>query len=77
MPLIAGLLQSRPVDRVAHRVDERRRRESRGERVVFQALRERGVLDSLSDSRILEIGPKHGEDSRLLASLSPRELVLV
>src|SRR5262249_22250298 len=77
MSLIVGLLQSRPVDRIAHRVDERRRRESSGERVVFQTLRERGVFESLSEPRILEIGPKHGEDSRLLASLRPGELVLV
>jgi SAM-dependent methyltransferase len=75
--VIAGLLQSRLVDRVAHRVDERRRRESRGERVVFQALRAGGFFDELSSPRILEIGPKHGEDSRLLATLGLRELVLV
>jgi SAM-dependent methyltransferase len=75
--VIVGLLQSRPLDRIAHRLDERRRRESRGERVVFQALRERGLFDSLSAPRILEVGPKHGQDSQLLASLRPRELALV
>jgi len=75
--VIEALLQSRPADRLAHRFDERRRRESGGERVVFQVLRTRGLFASLEGARILEIGPKHGEDSRLLASLRPRELVLV
>jgi SAM-dependent methyltransferase len=75
--VIEAVLQSRPADRIAHRFDERRRRESQGERVVFQDLRQRGLFGSLDGARILEIGPKHGEDSRLLASLGPRELVLV
>lgn len=75
--MLASLLQSGTVDRLAHRVDARRRRESEGVRVVFETLHEQGLLDGLSEQRILEIGPKHGQDSRLLASLRPRELVLV
>lgn len=48
-----------------------------GERVVFRALSESGFLERFRGGRILEIGPKHGGDSRLLASLQPSELVLL
>ena len=58
-------------------VDRRRIAESSGERVTFHALRDRGFLERFRGGRILEIGPKHGRDSRLLASLDPRELVLL
>ncbi len=47
------------------------------ERVVFEHLRRSGRLERFRGSRILEIGPKHGEDSRLLAALAPAELVLL
>jgi SAM-dependent methyltransferase len=57
--------------------DPRRARES-SERPVFKELsRREGFLDRARSGRILEIGPKHGEDSRLLAGLEPDELVLV
>src|SRR4051794_19393804 len=59
------------------RVDARYGEELRGERVVFGRLRERGYLGDLRGKRILEIGPKHGQDSALLAALEPAELVLV
>lgn len=58
-------------------VDPRRIPERYGQRVVFNHLQRQGFLDGLKGGRILEIGPKHGEDSRLLATLSPAELVLV
>ena len=48
-----------------------------GERFVFQRLQQTGFLDNLESKRILEIGPKHGKDSLLLAGLGPRELVLL
>src|SRR5207344_486791 len=51
--------------------------EWRGERVFFHGLRARGILDGFEGKRILEIGPKHGQDSMLLASLRPSELVLI
>lgn len=35
------------------------------------------MLPKAEGARILEIGPKHGEDSLILASLKPRELVLI
>jgi SAM-dependent methyltransferase len=57
--------------------DPKRPAELRGERVVFRDLSGHRLLDGLKDGRILEIGPKHGEDSVLLASLEPRELVLL
>jgi SAM-dependent methyltransferase len=44
---------------------------------VFEHLRLAGRLDRFRGGRILEIGPKHGEDSRLLAGLEPAELVLL
>lgn len=59
------------------KVDPRFGAEVRGERVVFQWLHERGFLDGLGGKRILEIGPKHGQDSARLAALEPAELVLV
>lgn len=57
--------------------DPRRLAESRGERVVFRHLERGGRLERFRGGRILEIGPKHGQDSRLLASLDPSELVLL
>jgi SAM-dependent methyltransferase len=59
------------------RLDRRFAEEVRGERVVFRRLQRRGFLDGLAGKRILEIGPKHGEDSALLAALGPAELVLL
>jgi SAM-dependent methyltransferase len=47
------------------------------ERIVFHHLARAGRLERFRAGRILEIGPKHGEDSRLLASLGPEELVLL
>lgn len=64
----------RAVQRV---LDPRRIRELDGERMVFEKLSSVGYLDSLEGQRVLEVGPKHGEDTRLLASLDPEELVLV
>jgi len=58
-------------------VDPRRISEISGERVVFNHLRDQGFLDRFEKKRILEIGPKHGKDSLLLATLNPSELVLV
>jgi SAM-dependent methyltransferase len=55
------------------RTSARRRRELGGARVVFDCLRP----DLPRGGRILEIGPKHGLDTRLLATLEPRELVTV
>jgi SAM-dependent methyltransferase len=57
--------------------DPRHLEEVRGERVVFRRLERQGRLERFRGGRILEIGPKHGEDSRLLASLDPSELVLL
>ena len=57
--------------------DPRRLDELRGERVVFRFLQASGFLTSLEGKRVLEIGPKHGEDSACLASLTPSELVLL
>jgi SAM-dependent methyltransferase len=59
------------------RVTDRRRLDEARGRIVFEQLRRTGFLDDLAGARILEIGPKHGEDSRLLAALQPRELVLL
>lgn len=58
-------------------VDPRRISELSGERVVFNHLKAQGFLDGFQKKRILEIGPKHGRDSLLLATLNPSELVLV
>jgi len=43
----------------------------------FNWLRSIGFLGSLEGCRVLEVGPKHGLDSRLLAGLGPAELVLI
>jgi SAM-dependent methyltransferase len=56
--------------------DPRLLREGR-ERIVFETLRRAGRLERFRGRRILEIGPKHGEDTRLLATLQPSELVLL
>jgi 2-polyprenyl-3-methyl-5-hydroxy-6-metoxy-1,4-benzoquinol methylase len=58
-------------------VDPRRLAEMAGERTVFNHLRARGFLAGFEGKKILEIGPKHGEDSMLLATLDPGTLVLV
>jgi SAM-dependent methyltransferase len=59
------------------RIDPRRQAEVQGERVVFQSLAREGFLERFRGKRILEVGPKHGEDSALLATLEPSQLVLV
>jgi len=61
------------IDRLLVRTSARRGREAGGARVVFDALRD----ELPHGGRILEIGPKHGLDTRLLATLEPRELVTV
>ena len=58
-------------------IDPRRGSEMSEERIVFNRLRAQGFLDGFEKKRILEIGPKHGKDSLLLATLAPSELVLV
>lgn len=62
---------------VIKRWDPRRISEEAGERVVFQHLKSTGFLDDFEGKRILEVGPKHGKDSLLLASLKPSDLVLL
>ena len=57
--------------------DRRRFAEAREERVVFRHLHLQGRLGRFKGLRIIEIGPKHGQDSRLLAALEPAELVLL
>lgn len=57
--------------------DPRQLPELDGERIAFTHLRRHGLLDAVTGGRVLEIGPKHGLDSRLLAALAPSELVLV
>jgi SAM-dependent methyltransferase len=47
------------------------------ERIVYETLRRQGRLERFRGGRILEVGPKHGDDSRLLAALAPSELVLL
>ena len=59
------------IGRLLSRTSTRRRREVGGARVVFDHLRP----ELPHGGRILEIGPKHGLDTRLLATLGPRELV--
>lgn len=56
--------------------DPKRLQESH-ERVVFSYLAAAGRLERFRGGRIMEIGPKHGEDSQLLAGLDPKELVLL
>lgn len=57
--------------------DPRRIAEEAGKRVAFDYLQATGFLEGLEGKRILEVGPKHGEDSQLLATLRPHELVLL
>jgi SAM-dependent methyltransferase len=67
-----------PAARLLARVDPKFAAELRGDRVHFERLRERGFFaDGLAGRRVLEVGPKHGEDTKLLASLGPAEIVLV
>jgi SAM-dependent methyltransferase len=54
-------------------LSQRRRREAGGARVVFDSLRP----ELPRGGRVLEVGPKHGLDTRLLATLEPRELVTI
>src|SRR4051812_25111401 len=61
------------IDRLLARASARRRRELGDARVVFDYLRP----ELPRGGRILEIGPKHGLDTRLLATLEPRELVTI
>ena len=61
------------IGRLFMRTSARRRRELGGARVVFDYLRP----ELPRGGRILEIGPKHGLDTRLLATLEPSELVTV
>jgi 2-polyprenyl-3-methyl-5-hydroxy-6-metoxy-1,4-benzoquinol methylase len=61
------------IDRLLARTSAKRRGELGGARVVFEYLRP----ELPRGGRILEIGPKHGLDTRLLATLEPRELVTV
>lgn len=61
--------------RVLSRVHPLHRAERRGERVIFDLLEREGMLPR--GGRVLEIGPKHGEDTRMLAGLAPTELVLL
>lgn len=63
--------------RSLRRVHPRLAEEFNDERVVFRRLHERGFFGGFRGGRILEVGPKHGEDSRLLAGLGPSELVMV
>lgn len=55
----------------------RRATGSEEERLVFDRLAEGGFLEAFRGKRILEVGPKHGLDSRRLAELAPSELVLL
>lgn len=57
--------------------DPSRIAELTGVRVIFNNLKEQGFLEDFEDKRILEVGPKHGKDTMLLATLHPSELVLV
>jgi 2-polyprenyl-3-methyl-5-hydroxy-6-metoxy-1,4-benzoquinol methylase len=59
------------------RATDRKRLAEADRRVVFDHLQRSGFLERFAGGRILEIGPKHGEDSRLLAGLQPAELVLL
>lgn len=47
------------------------------DRPVFRTLSAAGVLARASGQRILEIGPKYGHDTCLLAGLGPSEIVIV
>jgi hypothetical protein len=57
--------------------DPRRSAEEAGARVVYEHLARTGFLNEFRGHRILEVGPKHGKDSLLLAGLAPSELVLL
>src|SRR3989304_3461338 len=57
--------------------DPKRLEELRGERVVFKYLFADGFLNTVKGKRILEVGPKHGKDSQLLARLEPSEIVFL
>jgi 2-polyprenyl-3-methyl-5-hydroxy-6-metoxy-1,4-benzoquinol methylase len=59
--------------RLYARASSRRRGELGGARVVFDYIRP----ELPHGGRILEIGPKHGLDTRLLATLEPLELVTI
>jgi tRNA (mo5U34)-methyltransferase len=61
------------IRRLFARTNTRRGRELSGARVVFDHLRP----ELRPGGRILEIGPKHGLDTRLLATLEPTELVTI
>jgi SAM-dependent methyltransferase len=61
------------IDRLLTRTSTKRRRELGGARLVFEYLRP----ELPRGGRILEVGPKHGLDTRLLATLEPSELVTV
>jgi 2-polyprenyl-3-methyl-5-hydroxy-6-metoxy-1,4-benzoquinol methylase len=61
------------IGRLLARTSAKRGRELGGARVVFDYLH----AELPRGGRILEIGPKHGLDTRLLATLEPRELVTV
>jgi SAM-dependent methyltransferase len=61
------------IGRLLARTSARGRRELGGARVVFDHL----CPELPRSGRILEIGPKHGLDTRLLATLEPREFVTV
>lgn len=58
-------------------VDPRLEHEMDSERIVFDHLKELGWLEGLEGGRILEIGPKHGEDTTRLVGLKPAEIVLL
>lgn len=57
--------------------DSRQIEEMSGKRVVFAHLKKTDKLNGFKNKRILEIGPKYGTDSVLLADLKPKELFLL
>lgn len=68
----------RPLRQLWHHVTDPRRNDERsGQRVAFLRLKAEGFLDGLEGKRFLEIGPKHGGDSRLLADLKPGRFILL
>jgi 2-polyprenyl-3-methyl-5-hydroxy-6-metoxy-1,4-benzoquinol methylase len=56
---------------------ERIRREEANERPVWNYLNSIGFLDDIQGKRILEVGPKGGVDSNLLAKLKPAKMVFI
>ena len=65
-------------DRILRMIDRNRGdRGAGGERPVFNYLKAIGFLENVGGKRILEIGPKGGVDSKLLACLKPAELVFI